>query len=302
MISSWNEIAKSWNTFWFTPRCPEALSETRIAAGIIAAVHFISLLIHGVEWIGPHGWLNVDAGRYLIGDAVEGTGSFYRWSILYWFPNAVQIVAAIGLFASITTMAGIGARLSPFIAWFCLSTFHHRAPILTLIHEPLIAALLAYLTIDPGRLLWTVRPGLASGQARIGVNVVLQLIRCHLWIWIAFSLSNMFASTIWWNGDAGWYLIQQSRGWLHLSNDWQWLGQVLTHLVVATQAALLFGMIHCACDRLGKWSLYLFLLTMLLLIGDWMYASVLFAASLAVWPVPFLTEQLYRNTHNASIQ
>ncbi len=286
MISSWNETVKCWNTIWFTARAPEALSETRIATGIISAVHFIALLIQGTEWIGPHGWLNVDAGRYLIGDAVEGTGSFYRWSILYWFPNAVQIVAAIGLFASITTMAGIGARLSPFLAWFCLSTFHHRAPMLTMIHEPLIVALMAYLTIDPGRLSWTVRPGLASGQARIGVNVVLQLIRCHLWIWIAFSLTSMLANTIWWNGEAGWYLIQQSRGWLHLANDWQWLGQVLTHLVIATQAALLVCMIHFNCERLGKWSLYLFLLTVLLLIGDWMYASVLFAASLAVWPIP----------------
>ncbi len=286
MISSWNETAKCWNTIWFTPRAPEALSETRIATGILAAVHFIALLIQGTEWIGPHGWLNVDAGRYLIGDAVEGTGGFYRWSILYWFPNAVQIVAAIGLFASITTMAGIGARLSPFLAWFCLSTFHQRAPTLTMIHEPLIVSLMAYLTIDPGRLSWTVHPGLASGQARIGVNVVLQLIRCHLWIWIAFSLTSMLANTIWWNGEAGWYLIQQSRGWLHLAKGCQWLGQVLTHLVIATQAALLFCMIHYACDRLGKWSLYLFLLTVLLLIGDWMYASVLFAASLAVWPVP----------------
>ncbi len=302
MISSWDETAKGWNTVWFTPRAPEALSETRIATGIIAAVHFIALLIHATEWIGPNGWLNVDAGRYLIGDAVEGTGSFYRWSILYWFPDAVQIVATIGLFASITTIAGIGARLSPFLAWFCLSTFQHRAPMLTLIHEPLIVALLAYLTIDPGRLSWTVRPGLASGQARIGVNVVLQLIRCHLWIWIAFSLSSMLANAIWWNGEAGWFLIQQSRGWLRLEDDWQWLGQLLTHLVIVAQAAVLLGMIHSASNMLGKWCLYLFILMVLLLIGDWMYASVLFAASLAAWPVHLSDRTSLWKQPNAFIQ
>ena len=287
MNASWAETAKWWNAVWFAPRSPEALCQTRIAAGLVATVHFYMLLIHGTEWIGPHGWLDANAGRYLIGDTVQGTGSMYRWSILYLFPNALPIVAAVGLFASTATMAGIGARVSPFVAWFCLSTFHHRAPLLTMIHEPMVVALLAYLTIDPGRLSWTISPGLSSGQARIGVNIVLQLIRCHLWIWIAFSLFSMLANSIWWNGEAGWYLIRLSRGWLHVANDWQPLGQILTHLVIATQAALLFCMLLSVCNMLGRWVLYLFLFTMLLLIGDWMYASVLFAASLAVWPVHF---------------
>ena len=180
MNASWAETAKWWNAVWFAPRSPEALCQTRIAAGLVATVHFYMLLIHGTEWIGPHGWLDANAGRYLIGDTVQGTGSMYRWSILYLFPNALPIVAAVGLFASTATMAGIGARVSPFVAWFCLSTFHHRAPLLTMIHEPLVVALLAYLTIDPGRLSWTIRPGLSNGQARMGVNIVLKIGRAHV--------------------------------------------------------------------------------------------------------------------------
>jgi len=285
MIARWTDMANWWEAIWFKPKAPETICAVRIATGVIAAIHFLTMMFQGPEWVGPNGWLNVEAGRFLIGNAVLGTGSFYRWSILYVFPSLLPMVAGVGLMASLAMTAGIGARLSPFSAWICLTTFHHRAPLLTLVYEPLVAALLAYLTIDPGRLSWTIRPGLASGQERIGVNIVTQLIRCHLWIWIAFSLSSMLAFPVWWNGEAGWLLIQQERGWLHLPNSWQWVGQALTHTVIATQATILFCMLQSAIPLLGRWMLYLFILAMLLLLGDWMYASVLFAASLAVWPV-----------------
>ena len=285
MMSSWKETIHWWNGVWFTPKSPELLSKVRLACGLVATVHFVILLINGFEWFGPQGWFNTDAGRYLIGDGVEGTGSFYRWSILYRFPQAIPFVAGVGLLASTATMVGIGARISPFLAWFCLSTFHHRSPLLTMVYEPLLVSILAYLIIDPGRLVWTIRPGFSSGRARISVNFATQLIYCHLWIWIAFSLFSMLANPIWWNGEAGWLLIQQERGWGNLSTDWQWLGQLLTHCIIATQASVLFCMMQPTCNWLGRWMLYLFALSVLLLLGDWMYASVLLVASLAVWPV-----------------
>ena len=300
MMSSFKETVYWWNGLWFTPKSPELLSMVRIACGLIAAVHFVVLLIDGPEWFGLQGWFNIEAGRYLIGDGVEGTGSLYRWSILYRFPQAIPIVAGVGLFASTATMAGIGARVSPFLAWFCLSTFHHRSPLLTMVYEPLLVAILAYLIIDPGRLVWTMRPGLASGQARVSVNIVTQLISCHFWIWIAFSLFSMLANPIWWNGEAGWLLIQQGRGWLRLSADWKWLGHLLTHCVIATQAAVLFCMIQSMCNWLGRWMLYLFALSVLLLLADWMYASVLLAASLAVWPVHLSRQRTLPKQNNAS--
>jgi hypothetical protein len=300
MIAACKETVNWWNATWFTPKPPESLWQVRLACGLIATLHFLAFLIFGSEWLGPNGWLNVEAGRFLIGEGVDGTGSLYRWSILYWFPQALSMVVGVGLFASIATAAGLGARVSPFLAWFCMSTVHHRAPILTTIHEPLLVAMLAYLTIDPGRLTWTIRPGLASGQARISVNIVLQLIRCHLWIWIAFSLSSMLAIPIWWNGEAGWLLIQENRGWLHLTEGWQWFAQLLTHAVIAMQAALLFCMIQPMCNWIGRWILYLFLLSVLLLLGDWMYASVLFAASLAVWPVHLSHRNSLTKSQNAS--
>jgi hypothetical protein len=286
VISNWKVTTTWWDGLWFTPKAPESLALTRVICGLVAIVHFASLVLDGSQWFGRNGWLNVDAGRFLIGENVEGTGSFYRWSILYWFPDSLPIVAGVGLLASLGMIAGIGSRLSPFIVWFCLCTFHHRAPLLALIYEPLLVAFTAYMTIDPGRLAWF-RPGLASGDSRISVNIVAQLIQCHLWIWIAFSLSSMLSHPIWWNGEACWLLIEQGRGWLTLPDGWQWIGQLLTHGVIASQAGVLFCMNQKASRWLGRWMLYVFIASVLLLLNDWMYASLLVAAGLIAWPVPF---------------
>ena len=266
----------------------------RIICGLIAAIHFILLLVSGAKWLGPLGWLNVESGRFLIGDSVPGTGSFYRWSILFWFPEAISSVAGAGLLASLAAMAGIGSRVPTLIVWFCLGTFHHRAPLLTLLHEPILVAMFAYLTIDPGRNS-LLRPGFSSGPDRIASNVATLLIRSHLWIWIAFSLAYMLASPLWWNGEAGWLLIQQGRGWLHLSEGWEWLGQFFTHLIIASQFSILCCMLRADWNWLSRWMLYLFVASVLLLLGDWMYASVLLAASLALPSSDFLPE-----THHGS--
>ena len=109
----------------------------------------------------------------------------------------------------------------------------------------------------------------------------------------------MLASPLWWNGEAGWLLIQQGKGWLHLSQGWEWLGQLLTHLTIAVQIAILSCMLRRDWNRYGRWMLYLFVASMLLLLGDWMYASVLLAASLALPSNHFLSEPNYGPSKSA---
>ncbi len=285
---------------WFVPLSPKTISIIRIVCGLIAAIHFLLLLASGTTWLGPQGWLNMESGRFLIGESVPGTGSFYRWSILFWYPEAIFWVAGAGLLASLAAIAGLGSRVSTFIVWLCLGTFHHRAPLLTPLHEPLLVAMFAYLTIDPGRNSWS-RPGLSSGTDRISSNVATQLIIFHLWIWIAFSLASMLASPLWWNGEAGWLLLKQGRGWLHLAQGWEWLGQLLTHLTIATQIAVLCCMLRTDWHWLSRWLLYLFVLCMLLQLGDWLYASVLLAASLSLTSNQSLPETQHGPSKSANI-
>lgn len=285
MSSKWKESLLEWNRFWFTAGSPIEISIVRIAIGILTGIVFWQYLMSGSDWYGSSGWFDSEAGRYLIGDGVEGTGSFFRWSPLYRMPSLSPWVAIFGLLASLAMMLGLGARLAPLIAWIALGVFHHRAPFLTLLFEPLLLAVLVYLIIEPGRLVWTIKPGISSGEDRVSANLSIQLIRYHLWIWIAFSLASMLSHPEWWNGEAGWLLIEDRRGWLRLPEGWQSVGQFITHWVVAVQTALLASMLSSSCLWMGRWLLYLFAFTILLLLGDWMYASTLLAMSLAVWPI-----------------
>ncbi len=285
MSSKWRESLLEWNRFWFTARAPIQISIVRIAIGILTGIVFWQYLMSGADWYGFSGWFDPEAGRYLIGDGVEGTGSLFRWSPLYRIPSLSPWVAIFGLLASLAMMLGLGARLSPLMAWVALGMFHHRAPVLTLLFEPLLLAVLVYLIVEPGRLVWTIKPGISSGEDRVSANLSVQLIRCHLWIWIAFSLASMLALPEWWNGEAGWLLIEDRRGWLRLPEGWQSVGQFMTHWVVAVQTALLASMLGSSCLWMGRWLLYLFALSILLFLGDWMYASTLLAMSLAVWPI-----------------
>jgi hypothetical protein len=87
-------------------------------------------------------------------------------------------------------------------------------------------------------------------------------------------------------------MMNQPRTFLRLPEGWQWLGQSMTHWVIATQAATLFLMIQAEFHWLGRWLFYLFLLAVLLLLGDWMYASILLVASFSTWPIRVPTKNL----------
>ena len=237
-----------------------------------------------MDWYGPAGWFGPNTGRYFIGEGISGTGSAFRWSMLYSYPALVHAVSIIGIFASLAMLLGLGSRLSPLIAWGAMGMFHHRAPFLTLLHEPLLNASLVYLMIEPGRRTWTVRPGLASGTDRVSANIPIRLIMIHLWIWMAFSLASMLANDIWWTGEAGSLLIQTNGGSRVFPAEWPILSQFLAHFIITLQIAFLACMLQPTWRWMSRWLIYLFALCILLLLVDWMYAATLLAMSFAPWP------------------
>jgi len=281
---------KQWDQFWFKPRGPEHVSCVRIAIGILVTIQFLQYTFSAADWYGENGWFNRDAARFFIGDGVEGTGSIFRWSILFSYPGLATAIAIVGVIASASMVFGIGSRVSPFLAWIALGTFMHRAPFLTLVYEPWLSAMLAYLIIEPGRPKWTIYPGVSSGEPRLSANLAIQLMRCHVLLWVVFSLGSMLAEPVWWNGEAAWMLMKSGNGWIHIPSlsdsdeSWKILGQILTHSVIGLQILVLVCLIVPNCRWLGRWPMVLFASSILLLLGDWMYAALVLATSLAVWP------------------
>jgi hypothetical protein len=281
------ESARRWDRFWFSPRMPQQLDLVRLFGGLVAAILFMNYLATANEWIGPHGWLNAETTRYLIGDGIEGTGSGYRWSLLYGSPGFATLLAVVGVIASVLLASGIGSRVSPVVAWLTLAMFHHRTPMLVGLSEPLVASLLVYLAIDPGRIEWKWTPGLTEERERISANIALRLVQCHFGIWMAFSWMSMLSFPSWWNGEAGWELLNQRFGTPKVTDSYQWVGQFLTHLVIGLQLGILASLFSSHWRWLGRWMAYVFVASMLLLTADAMYAAVLLVFTLAVWPVSF---------------
>jgi hypothetical protein len=256
-----------------------------VAVGIVLVIQFAIYFAIAADWFGDLGILEASVGKYLVGDGIEGTGSQFRWSPLFAFSGQATMTALIGIIASGLMTAGLGSRVSPAIAWIALASIHHRAPMIIALYEPLLSAVLAYLTIDPGRLVWKIQPGLSSGEKRHSANISLRLIQVHFALWIVFGLCSMLAYPAWWNGEAGWGLITQKRGLLQMGEGGEWLGQAMTHFTVALQMCLLYCMASSNWRWLGRWILIAFVASMLMLSSDWMYAAVLLAVSVAIWPV-----------------
>jgi len=250
------ELPRIWNAFWFAPTDMSAILRVRQSFGILVALQFAWYLLWVPDWLSRDGWLDIDAGRYFIGAGMPGTGSQYRWSILYWLtsPSAAQLVCLLGLLASGLMLFGIGGRLAPLGAWTCMMMVHHRAPWLTMPSEVLASAGLLYLAIAPG--LMSARSASArSASARsacenpsttsVLANVALRCLQVHWLLWIGWSLASMLQQTSWWDGTAIGILSEQGNTWLGKLTRTGWTSQILGFLTILLHVASGF----CLCNR-----------------------------------------------------
>ncbi len=276
----------AWNDFWFAPRACRYLSFARMTISAIALVQLVVYAFRGPSWIGPGGWLNHEASTYLIGQGVAGTGSLYRWSILYVSESATaqMVIATLGGLACLAMLLGMGGRLAPLVAWIAMIQFQHRMPGLLLLHEPLLSSLLAYLIVDPGKCACWLRPGLYDSQDRVSANVASRLIELHLMLWMVWSFSSMLGDAIWWNGQAVGLIGQRAPGWLAINQTDNWLGQLWTHLIVASQGVVLLSWFAPRGRSLRMVALAIFAASACLILGDGMYGALILAASLPSMP------------------
>jgi hypothetical protein len=273
-----------WSRFWFHRQAGAHIAPFRIFIAGIAMAQFAYYAFNGSAWFGPSGWFSPSTSLHYIGDSVDGTGSVYRWSLLFRYPELSNWFAWLGLLSSVLLAMGIGSRLAPLIAWLCLGMFHHRAPFLIQLHEPLLSACLGYLIIDTGSLTWNRWPTFASGPDRTTVNIALRLAQCQLSIWMLAGVVNMLQFPIWLDGRAVGVLLRDGGGYLSLPNSWGIVGYLATYVIILTQLAI----VTCLCKRswlgIGRGMLIAFSASVLLLLGDWMYAGTLMAMSFVIRP------------------
>jgi hypothetical protein len=287
LSQSFFQLPESWERFWFGLAPSRAVSTFRVALCTVAAFHFLLFLTWVPAWLSGDGWFDVATGRYVIGDGVPDTGSFYRWSPLFnaTHPGAAYAVCGIGLAASVAAMLGVGSRWGPLVAWLCMLTIHHRAPWLSMPGEILLTAGLFYLLIDPGRTAWTLRPGFDDAAERVSANLALRCSQIHLLIWLVFSVISMLQYAVWWNGSAVSLLSEQIDGWLGEIPSSSHFGQYCTLAILALQIAAAFFLTRRDFRVIGLVCLAGFAALVAVLAGDGLYGLVLLAMGTAFFPV-----------------
>ncbi len=280
------QFPEAWDRFWFGIATSRAVSRYRVAIGLVAALHFGLFFTWVPDWLSGDGWFDLETGRYLIGEGLPDTGSFYRWSPLFLAtsPAAAYAVCATGLLASLGLVLGLGARVAPWIAWMCMLTIHHRAPWLSLPGEILMTAGLFYLLIDPGRTVWTFLPGFDDSAERRTANLMLRCGQVHLLIWLVFSVMSMSQYSVWWNGRAVSLLSEQMSSWIGVISSTSYLGQLLTLAIPALQIAAVLFLTRSETRVIGLACLALFAGSVAVFGGDPFYGMALMAMGTVFLP------------------
>jgi hypothetical protein len=278
-----------WNRFWFRTDFKIHHQAIRLGLGIAALATFISHLLFADDWLGNEGWLNPQAGLYLVGQGIEGTGAEFRWSLFYTYPTLLIPACWIGIVASVAIGLSAAPRIAAAVAVAILVMLHHRAPLLIGRGEPLLVPFLLYSFLLPvGAVLFqsktkcpeqAVAPTWKSELATVGFR----LMQVHFVIWILFSVTSMLGNEGWWTGEAVRQLLVDGQGWLPVSAATVTLAEYLAHAVVLVQLAFLFAIMLPPFRSVGLVLLSLFLIAALLVIGDWQYVIILAGTSIPFW-------------------
>ena len=293
MLAEWLRpvlsLPASWDQFWFRAERPQRLGNTRMAIGAVALIQFLVYCVWVPDWLSGHGWFDTETGRFFIGEGLPDTGSEFRWSLLFRWPSPMvaRSICILGAIASAATMAGIGSRLAPLLAWGCMMTIHHRAPWLTLPAEFLLSAGLLYLVIDTGRIGWSWRPARfdSEGLPRTSVRLATRCIQVHFLIWLACCFASMLQQDVWWNGSAISILSGQGHGLLGPIDRESWLGQAMTLAMLLLPAAAIACWSRIATYPFGFLAILAFASAVVLFAGDGLYALAMLAMSVSLLPL-----------------
>ncbi|MFN5395024.1 MAG: hypothetical protein ACK5EO_14065 [Planctomycetota bacterium] len=286
-IKSLLAVPRAWTRFWFEPIDASCVNVVRQGVGVLVGLLFLWSWFWVPDWLSADGWLGIDAGRYFIGDGMPGTGSEYRWSLLYSLATPIvgRVICVLGLVAGVLMVLGIARRWAPIGAWACMMMIHHRAPWLTMPAEVLASAALLYLAIEPGTAMFRKqREAVRDEPSSVLANLALRCLQVHWILWAGFSLASMFQQTPWWDGTALSILSEQGSGWFGKMPRGGWFAQILGVLALLLQASSLL----CLCNRslrgLGILLTMVLGISHLLLAGDWSMGLVACCYGLAFLP------------------
>jgi hypothetical protein len=221
--SYWHDLTQAcgrgWNRFWFEPADPLPCAVLRIAVGLLAVMHLLTLGIDLERWYGRQGFLPPETVNLLIGGGADLPN--YHFSYLNWFGGPQELwilhMAAIGIAAAFA--AGLFTRVSGLLTAAAVLAYVHRAPMIAGHVEPVLVFLLLYLCIGPsGSVLsldaWLFRRhqnAAAEPAPSLWANLSLRMIQVHVAMFYAMMGLTKLYGDAWWEGYSVWHLLAQTQ-------------------------------------------------------------------------------------------
>ena len=221
-------VGRGWNRFWFTPADPLQAALLRIAVGLLAIVHLVSLSQDLGRWYSREALLSPDAVKKLLAEGGETAN--YHYSYLGNFTDAdIRYVHWAAIAAAAAFTLGLVTPISGALTAAALLAYVHRVPQVAGHLEPVLVFLVLYLVVaNSGARLSLDRrlfgrrqqPGGELPSTSIAANVGLRLIQVHLAMFYAMMALTKLYGDAWWDGNAIWYLVARTHS---RPVDFSWL-------------------------------------------------------------------------------
>lgn len=199
--SSVDDLAVSWNRFWFTPAAPVTLARVRVLAGILGMLLAWTWLDDVVVWFGPEGMVSREV--------IEVWRSERALSIFdaVTSPSLLRglLLAGMGLFLLLAVGAATPV-VAPLAALFHASLLH-RGPLLAGPGDDVLAVILWCLVVGRSGDTLSVDAALAGTAGRPAApswrnRTALGLLRVHASVLAAAALVSQLKADVWWDGTA----------------------------------------------------------------------------------------------------
>ena len=206
-------IGNGWNQFWFTPQLGGHLIVLRQLVGVFTFVWLASFSFELVDMFGESGWISHEVVHQVATDGdLESAAPGFSYLFLTQSKTWLWALHLIGLAITSCVALGIRPRITTPLAFLVVLNYVHRAPMVTSVFETVLCMLLLYLSIGgPAANLIAWRRGDWEDRPSWLSNLTTRLIQIHLCAIYLLIAASKLGTTVWWNGDAAWYLFTDTQ-------------------------------------------------------------------------------------------
>jgi len=229
-------IAQAWNRFWFEPASPAPICLFRIAFGLLAFVNTLLYVPDFLTWFGADGAAPPEVMGRVAWAPLLG--------LLIWLDLSNQAYAwllCVFMVAQFCVVVGFRTRLSTFVVWILLNTFHQRNPSMWHQVDILLRLWCFALLFAPAGAMYSVDSYLRKKPADPSAPWAQRLIQVQMCAIYVQGFFGKLAGPRWLDGTAVYYATHFPDGMHNLVPpfmDHLWIYQALTYFTLLIEFSL----------------------------------------------------------------